>query len=233
MASLKKILEAARLIESTEPAAREVASTDDAELDAIIQRAAAASPPPHEVEPASVAPATTETPQGIEEGLAFADIFARQGVAAAQFPIERLLKLVEGLRTLDPATRRAAVMAMDVADETWSMEQVLGDADAKVAALRAHQRELQTTADSVVQSNKARILELERSRDSTVAELRQQIAALEAQIQDALGAAAAEVAKLQSQSESNKAALSRETQRIDAHILNIDELAAQFRPPAK
>jgi Flp pilus assembly secretin CpaC len=143
------------------------------------------------------------------------------------------LKLVDGLRALDPATRRAAIMAMDVADETWSMEQVLADADAKVAALRGHQRQMQGTADAVVQSNRERIVALESSRDGRVAELRQQIAALEAQIQDAIGTTAADVAKLQSESESNKAALLRETQRIDAHILNLDELVAQFRPPAQ
>lgn len=228
MASLKKILEAARLIESTDAPAREASTTSDADLDAIIRRAAEAPPAPEPPAPVAV----TDT-GSIEEGLAFTDIYARQGVPASQFPVERLLKLVEGLRTLDQATRRAAIMAMDVADETWSMDQVIADADAKMAALRAHQRHLQTTADAAVLSNKERIAELERNRDGSVAELRQQIAALEAQIQDALGATAAEVAKLQSQSESNKAALTRETQRIDAHILNIEELAAQFRPAAK
>jgi hypothetical protein len=120
-------------------------------------------------------------------------------------------------------------MAMDVADETWSMEQVLADADAKVAALRGHQRQLQGTADAIVHANRERIAALESSRDSRVAELRQQIAALEAQIQDAIGTTAADVAKLHSESEANKAALLRETQRIDAHILNLDELTAQFR----
>ena len=170
---------------------------------------------------------------GVEEGLTFADIYLRQNVSEAQFPVERLLKLVEGLRALDPTTRRAAIMAMDIADETWSMDQVLADADAKMAALRGHQRQMQGAADAVVQANRERVAALETSRDSRLAELRQQIAGLEAQIQDAVGTTAADVAKLQSESESNKAALLRETQRIDAHILNLQELVAQFRPPVK
>jgi hypothetical protein len=154
-------------------------------------------------------------------------------VIEAQFPVERVLKLVDGLRALDPTTRRAAITAMDVADETWSMDDVLADADAKMAALRGHQRQMQGAADGVVQANRARVAALESSRDDHLADLRQQIAALEAQIQDAVGSSAADVAKLQSESESNKAALLRETQRIDAHILNLEELVAQFRPPAK
>lgn len=239
MATLKKLLEAARLIERSETDVPMSAPAGDDDIDAIIRRAAQAeaaistAPPPLPLPlPGDAAPAAPAV-AGIEEGLSFADIYARQGLTEAQFPVERLLKLVDGLRALDPATRRAAITAMDVADETWSMEQVLADADAKVAALRGHQRQMQGTADAVVQSNRERIAALESSRDGRVAELRQQIAALEAQIQDAIGTTAADVAKLQSESESNKAALLRETQRIDAHILNLDELVAQFRPPAK
>jgi hypothetical protein len=233
MASLKKILEAARLIEPVEPA-RAPAASDDADIDAIIRRAAqaeTAASPAETAEPTASAAAADAV--GVEEGLSFADIFGRQGVAEAQFPVERLLKLVEGLRTLDPATRQAAITAMDIADETWSMDQVLADADAKVAALRSHQRQMQGAADSVVQANRERVAALESSRDGRLAELRQQIAALEVQIQEVVGTTAADVAKLQSESESNKAALLRETQRIDAHILNLEELVAQFRPAAK
>ncbi len=238
MASLKKLLEAARLIEPADEPVRASAPVEDSELDAIIRRAAQADagppPMPRDAEAsADVDNAGSSDIVGVEEGLTFADIYARQGVTDAQFPVERLLKLVEGLRTLDPATRRAAINAMDIADETWSMEQVLADADAKVAALRGHQLQMQGAADAVVQANRERVAALESSRDGRLTELRQQMSALEAQIQDAVGTTAADVAKLQSESESNKAALLRETQRIDAHIVNVAELVAQFRPPAK
>lgn len=234
MASLKKILQAARLIESSDPPPAPSEPAGDSDIDAIIRRAAeaesrAAAPPPMPAASAADAPATP----GVEEGLDFAQIFARQGVADAAFPVERLIKLVDGLKALDPTTRRAAITAMDVADETWSMEQVLADADAKIAALRGHQRHLQGNADALVQANQARIAELESSRDTRLADLRQQIAVLEAQIQDAVGATAADIARLQSESESNKAALTRETLRLDAQVLSLEELAAQFRGPAK
>lgn len=240
MASLKKILQAARLIESTAPPAVPPPA-DDADIDAIIRRAAQAearTPPPMPARDqraradAEAVDAPAPAMAGVEEGLDFAQIYARQGVADAGFPVERLIKLVDGLKALDPTTRRAAIGAMDVADETWSMGQVLADADAKIAALRGHQRHLQGNADALVQANQARIAELEGSRDARLADLRQQIAALEAQIQDAVGATAADVARLQSESESNKAALARETQRLDAQVLSLEELAAQFRGPA-
>lgn len=239
MASLKKILEAARLIERTDAPVSDSGPAEDADIDAIIRRAAqaeAAAPPRDAAaEGADIGgrEAAGSEVVGVEEGLTFVDIYGRQGVVEAQFPVERLLKLVDGLRALDPTTRRAAITAMDVADETWSMDDVLADADAKMAALRGHQRQMQGAADGVVQANRERVAALESSRDGRLTELRQQIAALEAQIQDAVGSTAADVAKLQSESESNKAALLRETQRIDAHILNLEELVAQFRPPAK
>ena len=233
MASLKKLLEAARLIEPAEAHADDVAPVEDSALDAIIRRAAEVDAPPA---PRAEATAETAPPGdavGVEEGLSFIEIYGRQNVADASFPVERLLKLVEGLRALDPTTRRSAIMAMDVADETWSMDQVLADADAKLAALRDHQRQMQGAADALVQANRERIAALDSSRDGRVGELRQQIVALETQIHDAIGTTAADVAKLQSESESNKAALLRENQRIDAHSLNLKELVAQFRPPVK
>lgn len=241
MATLKKILEAARLIERVEPEAAADAgasSQRDDDLDALIRRAAAAEPAPSApaAEPAAEAEASATgaaSAVSIEEGLDAGEIYRRQGVAVAQFPVERLLKLVEGLRALDPTTRRAAITAMDVADETWSMEQVLADADAKVLALRGHQQAMRAIAENLVNGNLERIGSLERERDGAVASLREQIAALEAQIQEAVGSTAAEVAKLQSQSESAKAALQRETLRLDAQILNLEELTAQFRPGAK
>ena len=233
MASLKKILEAARLIESSDPQPAPSEPAGDSDIDAIIRRAAeaesrATAPPPMPAARGVDAPAAP----GVEEGLDFAQIFARQGVVDAGFPVERLIKLVDGLKALDPTTRRAAISAMDVADETWSMDQVLADADAKIAALRGHQRHLQGNADALVQANQARIAELESSRDTRLADLRQQIAVLEAQIQDVVGATAADIARLQSESESNKAALTRETQRLDAQVLSLEELAAQFRGPS-
>ena len=248
MATLKKILEAARLIETVGPSqVSDASGSGDDDIDAIIRRAAEAergggrgAPPPLPADSGAPDAAGTDAaadhedaaaPRNVEEGLDFAQIYARQQVADAGFPVERLLKLVEGLRTLDPTTRRAAITAMDVADETWSMEQVLADADAKVAALRAHQRGQQGVADALVAENTRRVQALEAERDGRVADLRGQIAALEAQIQDAIGTAAAEVAKLNAESESNKAALQREIQRVDAHILNLAELAAQFRGP--
>lgn len=238
MASLKKILEAARLIERTdgEPAVSGDGGTGGDDIDAIIRRAAEADSRPAAPAgaPAAAAPSSADAPApaAVEEGLAFADIYARQGVVEAGFPVERLFKLVEGLRTLDPTTRRAAINAMDAADDTWSMAQVLSDADTKIAALRGHQRDLQTTADTLVKANQDRIASLETQRDSRLAELREQISALEAKIQEAVGSTAADVARLQSESESNKAALTRENQRLEAYILNLEELAAQFRAQA-
>jgi hypothetical protein len=235
MATLKRILEAARLIESTDPAPS-ARDTGDADIDALIARVAAepaAAPPPAEDAPVADAGAAGGLAQaGVEEGLAFPEIYTRQGVSEAAFPVERLLKLVEGLRALDAGTRRAAILAMDVADETWSMADVLADADAKVAALRAHQRQQQAAAEGVMRANQQRVSELETARDAQLAELRRQIAALEAQIQQAQGDTAAEVAKLHAETESNKAALNRETQRVDAHIANLADLTAQFRQSA-
>jgi hypothetical protein len=68
---------------------------------------------------------------------AFADIFAAAGVPDSPYPAEKLLRLLDGLRAMDAGTRKAAVLAMDAADDNWQIGDCLRDADLKISALEA------------------------------------------------------------------------------------------------
>ena len=68
------------------------------------------------------------------------DIYTAHGVGPSLYPAERLLRLVDGLSAMDVATRLMAIQAMDAADESWTIDDPLADAAAKVNALQAHAR---------------------------------------------------------------------------------------------
>ena len=79
---------------------------------------------------------------GIDEGVALDDIFALAGVSPSPFPAEKLLRLLDGLRAMDAATRKTAVLAMDAAEDSWQISDPVLDAQRKIAALEAYKRRL-------------------------------------------------------------------------------------------
>ncbi|HSY41091.1 MAG TPA: hypothetical protein VLA79_16240, partial [Polyangia bacterium] len=64
----------------------------------------------------------------LAEGVPIDTLYQQANIEQTSFPIERLQKLIDGLRQLDPTTQKAAVLAMDAADDTWTIEGVLKDA---------------------------------------------------------------------------------------------------------
>jgi hypothetical protein len=76
------------------------------------------------------------------EGIALADIFAAAGVPDSPYPAEKLLRLLDGLRAMDAGTRKAAVLAMDAADDNWQIGDCIADADRKISALDAYKQQL-------------------------------------------------------------------------------------------
>ena len=96
-----------------------------------------ASVPSPSDEPSSVPAAAvlSEAESRIEESRSFEVLYAERGVPASPFPAEKLLKLIDGLRAMEPAVRKAAVLAMDSADENWTIDDAALDASRKIRAL--------------------------------------------------------------------------------------------------
>ena len=86
--------------------------------------------------PEPVAPNVVVTE--ITEGKSFDSIFADANLPISPFPAERLLRLLDGLQAMDETTRKAAVKAMDAADDTWAIDDPVLDAQRKVGVLEAY-----------------------------------------------------------------------------------------------
>ena len=77
------------------------------------------------------APAEVTPPLEQSTGMTLEQVYAAAGVPPCAYPAERLLRLIDGLKAMDEATRRQTIQALDAADDSWSLEDPKRDAAAK------------------------------------------------------------------------------------------------------
>lgn len=189
---------------------------------------------PEVVDTSLVEPALTRASPGVELAayaaapLDLDSIYANAGMVASAYPAERLLRLLDGLSAMDDATRLMAIRAMDAADESWTIDDPLADAAAKVSALAQHAEQLQLSLQQQTRETQGRLAEVSARQDKVVGDIRQQIAEL-----DAL--ANREIARSAQETAAHEASLQTATQQTKREIAELAQvsqrlqgLAAQF-----
>jgi hypothetical protein len=170
--------------------------------------------------PASFVPAT---------GALDADaVYANAGIAPAPYPAERLLRLVDGLSAMDPATRLMAIQAMDAADESWSIDDPLADAAAKVGALDGHAAQLQNNLQALENETRAQLEAVAARQDQVVGDIRKQIGELEALVARELSRGAQETAGFEATLRAASEQTQRELAEVDQTRQRLQTLSAQF-----
>lgn len=167
-------------------------------------------------------------PGSLPEGRPFDDIYAAAGLPQSPYPAERLLRLIDGLKAMDAATRRTAVHAMDAADDSWTIDDPLLDAERKVRALQDWTAALAASVGETEQAVAAEIADLKATEEKAVAEIRKQIAGLEQLLEREMRKTAETIAARQQAVDADRAALQRESQRVTAEIDRLAELGRQF-----
>lgn len=206
---------------------------DEAEQPIDIEAEALAAVPA--VDAAPPAPAEAVLPEAesrIEESRAFEVLYAERGVPSSPFPAEKLLRLLDGLRAMDPPVRKAAVLAMDAADEAWTIDDAALDAHRKIKALKDTQALLLQQANSQSAHAQEKLRAREQRQSESLAMIRQQISDLEALMQREVEKATAEKAALQAEVKSAQEASHRESLRLEAEIARLQEVLDTFVPPA-
>jgi hypothetical protein len=165
---------------------------------------------------------------GILEGRSFEEIYALARVPPSAYPAEKLLKLLDGLRTMDPGTRKAAVMAMDAADEDWTVENAIRDAQHKIRALQDASASLVEAVSRAEAKAQADLDAQERYQQEAMASIRKQIAELEALLEQELQKVAEERAAIQAQLQQTREACERETSRFKQEITRLKEIPDSF-----
>jgi len=174
----------------------------------------------------------SEAESRIQESRSLDVLYAERGVPASPFPAEKLLKLVDGLRAMEPGVRKAAILAMDAADENWTIDDAALDASRKIRALNETKALLAQQAASQAAHAQEKIQAREQRQAEAMAAIRQQISDLEALMQREVEKAAAEKAALTAEVKAAREASLRESARLDLEMARLQEVLDTFVPPA-
>ncbi len=179
-------------------------------------------------ESTSESPGAVRLQGAVEPGLSFEDIFRQASIPASPFPAERLLRLLDGLRAMDETTRKAAIRAMDEADENWTIDDPVLDAQRKIAALEAFRQGLDAEVRAKQEKMAAEIAALNARQEQTSAEIRRQISELEKLLEREMRKTMEEVASLESEHRALQSIVGRESTRIQEEIARLQQIPAQF-----
>jgi hypothetical protein len=180
---------------------------------------------------ADPAPATAVDPEVVEK-LPLDQIYAQSDVPASPYPAEKLLKVLNGLRAMDAGMRKAAITAIDEADDSWTIEDVLLDADRKIKALEARKTLLSAQVQAADAQAKAEISAREQQQQEAVASIRQQIADLQALMEREMGKASADKSAAQARAKTAQDASARESARLNEEINRLREIPNTFGGPS-
>jgi hypothetical protein len=216
-------LEKAGLVKRDDPAVTaEIDITPTVSPDASPPASATALPP---------VPASTGSATSVATSLNLDDIYAAHGVSPALYPAERLLRLVDGLSAMDEATRLMAIKAMDAADESWTIDDPLADADAKVKALKAHGQAIAANLQLLEQETQAHLDALTKRQDKVVGDIRQQIAELEGLVARELNRTAQETATQEANLKAAREQIARDLADVAQVSQRLQSLYNQFGTP--
>jgi chromosome segregation ATPase len=194
-----------------------------------VAAASEVAPSAQDAAPTPDAVATVDTE--VVEKLPLDQIYAQGNVPASPYPAEKLLKLLDGLRTMDANVRKAAITAMDAADDSWTIEDVLLDVDRKIKALEARKALLAAQARAADVQAKAEVSAREQKQQEAVASIRQQIADLQALMEREVEKATADKSAAQARAKTAQDASTRESARLDEEINRLREIPNTFAAP--
>lgn len=172
-----------------------------------------------------------EGESGIEEGKALDDIFSLASVPTAAYPAEKLLRLLDGLRAMDASTRKAAVLAMDAADDNWTIADPVNDARRKMATLEAYKQRLTQQVAVTEQATASQTEEIRSGLERISAEIRAQITELEQLLEREVAKSAQQTTSLEASMRSTREVAAREHRRMDIEIERLSEIPASFSQP--
>ncbi len=177
---------------------------------------------------AESAPPPVSVPSEIKEGQALEDIYAAAGITDSPYPAEQMLKLLEGLKAMGPKERKMAVMAMDAADDRWTISDPVLDAQRKIATLQTETQRLDAFKAQAEAQAEADLQAQETYKTEASSTIRQQISELEELLEQELRKVADEKAAIHVRVEAARSAVVREKARYEQHIETLYVLSTTF-----
>ncbi|MBB5017273.1 hypothetical protein HNQ59_000537 [Chitinivorax tropicus] len=172
--------------------------------------------------------ATEPVAQGVTEQRPLEEIYSEFRIPPSPFAAEKLLKVLDGLMALDANTRKAAVLALDAADDSWTIEDSVADAALKVQALEQAKQQIMAAVTLAEQTAQQTIAAREQTLQESIARIRQQMADLEALMERELARAATDKADSEHQAKATREAAERETTRLQTEIGRLEDIQRIF-----
>ncbi|MGV3680501.1 MAG: hypothetical protein ACO1PM_12355 [Acidovorax sp.] len=191
--------------------------------------------PEREPEPAP-APAPAAAPQPmlapeqsvVAEQKDFADLYREANVPVVAYTAEKLLKLMAGLESMPMEVRKQAVRAMDEADDTWTVDDSVLDAQRKVKALAIAKQKIAQQVASALQNADREIAAIQAEEQDKSTQVRKQIAELTALLDRGVARAAQQMADVRAAARTNQEAGDRESARLDAEMNRLGQIVITF-----
>ena len=190
---------------------------------------ASSSPPVTQPSPATPPAVPRAAPTGeLSATNSLEEIYMASGVPDSLFPVEKLLRMLDGLKALPAVSRKAAVLALDAADENWGIADVILDAQRKTRALREEQGRLDNHFAAAEAQAQTDIAAAESYLEQATATIREQIAELETMLQQEIQQVADQKAEITTSLQSNRGSVVRQRVRLDSEINRIAQIPLIF-----
>jgi hypothetical protein len=164
----------------------------------------------------------------IEEQRSLEALYHEHAVPPSPFPAEKLLKLLDGLRAMEPAVRKAAIQAMDAADDAWTVDDAVLDAQRKIGALQHAQAYLAQQTSSAQAHAQQELQHRDQQHATAVEAVKRQITELEALREREVEKAAADRAAIQAAGKAVEDASLRETARLEGELTRLRQIIEIF-----
>ncbi|HJN77347.1 MAG TPA: hypothetical protein QGF58_25705 [Myxococcota bacterium] len=180
------------------------------------------------LEPPEPPPVHVEPLVDVQSGVPLDQVYDRLGVTGSPYPAEKLLTILDAMKALDPAARKAAILAMDTAEPTWTISDPLLDADRKMEALRTAQAELDATVAEAETKAADDLSSQDQYKEKASTEIRKQIADLEALLAQELQDVADAKAQVNVRLAETRNICTQERARYEAEIDRLKTLNVTF-----
>lgn len=201
------------------------------EVEEPVVESAPAAGEPAPPEPVDAGPVPAAVPTEIIEALPFEQIYADGQVPPCAYPAEKVLKVLAGLRAMDLQTRKAAINAIDAADDSWRIEDVILDAERKIKALQSRKQMLSAQTQAAEAEAATSVRDREARQQSALDSVRKQIADLQALMEREVAKATADKAAALAKAQATRVAGARESLRLDQEIERLSEISTTFASP--
>ncbi len=196
----------------------------------LVRRVGDADPPPAEAGDTPTPDPFPEMPAPVPDttGMTLEQVYGAAGVPECAYPAERLLRLFEGLKAMDEATRRQTILAIDAADDSWTLDDPRRDAQAKIAAIEAHSASIRAGVARAEQEAQAELEAKTRAQAASLAEIRRQISELEGLLAREIARGAQETAALEASLQAARDSANRELTQLARSAGALTGLIAQL-----